>query len=173
MELGCPHTRADMRTLGAPGRPRGQTGRMWLKNGLRGAWAGPEAKRANFAIDLASGGAGPAQRPKWPSGLRGCRAGREAKMADLASKMASGWPPGAPGRSRGQNGRFRLKSGLWGRRARPEAKMADFASNLASWAQMPAGEAKMGKHGPVWAKMPAGRPKISKNALWKARKGRK
>ena len=28
--------------------------------------AGPEAKRANFAINLASGGAGPAQRPKWP-----------------------------------------------------------------------------------------------------------
>ena len=77
---------ADLGLKMAPGGARGQTGRFGLKNGLRGRWAGPEAKRANCANNLASGrrragpetkmanlslkrasrGDGPAQKPKWP-----------------------------------------------------------------------------------------------------------
>ena len=51
------------------------------------------AKMADFGLKMASGSAGPAQRPKRPI-------------------LPEKWPPGVPSRPRGQNGRFCLKNGL-------------------------------------------------------------
>ena len=81
---------------------------------LRGHWPShrcPLVATTAWAFrKMASGGAGPARRPKWPI-------------------LAQKWPPGAPGRPGGHNGRCWLKTGLRARRAGQEAKMADLGLN--------------------------------------------
>lgn len=46
-------------------RPEAKKDNCGLKNGLRRRRAGREARMPNFGLKMASGGAGPGQRPEW------------------------------------------------------------------------------------------------------------